>query len=217
MEHIRTWVSKTAVPCWEVDFGEVKLCWGAGLKEWVEESVTTGSMNHGSRQTAAVAVEAEEGGGWAGVGEGAGLLLFDQEEGRSDLQECRERVLILQKMNLTPDVMRQALKNLENKRVFRHRSIHVVKVVGEILESKVGRFGGVGVVGGDRGDFGHGESWREKEKAERDRRRLAVGDRREEREGRRTGERAHLMVQTVCFSLLMVQMSEWLRDLPLNG
>ncbi|VFQ73503.1 unnamed protein product [Cuscuta campestris] len=27
----------------------------------------------------------------------------------------------------------------------------------------------------------------------------------------------HLMVQTVCFSLLMVQMSEWLRDLPLNG
>ncbi|VFQ59301.1 unnamed protein product [Cuscuta campestris] len=29
--------------------------------------------------------------------------------------------------------------------------------------------------------------------------------------------RQHLMVQTVCFSLLMVQMSEWLRDLPLNG
>ncbi|VFQ95180.1 unnamed protein product [Cuscuta campestris] len=27
----------------------------------------------------------------------------------------------------------------------------------------------------------------------------------------------HLMVQTDCFSLLMVQMSEWLRHLPLNG
>ncbi|VFQ65106.1 unnamed protein product [Cuscuta campestris] len=83
----------------------------------------------------AAAAGAEEGcGRLAGAIDGVGLLLFDEEKSGPNFQEGREWILVLQKLNLTPDVVRKALKNLEYKSMFGDRSIHVVQVLGEILE-----------------------------------------------------------------------------------
>ncbi|VFQ96470.1 unnamed protein product [Cuscuta campestris] len=83
---------------------------------------------------AAATAGAKEGSRRPGVGEGVGLLLFHEEEGRANFQERRERILILQEVHLVPNVLGQALKNLENEGMFGHRSIHIVKVVCQSFE-----------------------------------------------------------------------------------
>ncbi|VFQ84583.1 unnamed protein product [Cuscuta campestris] len=86
-------------------------------------------------RVSAAAAGAEEGSEWrSGAIYSVGLLLFNEEQGGPNLQERREWILILQKLNLTPDVVREALKNLEYKGMFGDRSIHIVEILGEILE-----------------------------------------------------------------------------------
>ncbi|VFQ85064.1 unnamed protein product [Cuscuta campestris] len=60
----------------------------------------------------AAAAGAEEGRRQAGAMGGVVLLLFDEQESRMDLQKGGERSLVLKKRNLSPDVLRQTLKNL---------------------------------------------------------------------------------------------------------
>ncbi|VFQ74438.1 unnamed protein product [Cuscuta campestris] len=86
------------------------------------------------RWTPAATAGGKEGHRRVGAVGGVGLLLFEEQQGRADLQKSGERSLILEKSNLISDVLRQTLKNLQNQGMFGHRSIHIIEIISEIFE-----------------------------------------------------------------------------------
>ncbi|VFR03098.1 unnamed protein product [Cuscuta campestris] len=154
-EHSWAWMAKSAVPGRKVDCCEAdgltliratSTSTPASTLSAVAASVLT-AVGAPSRAAAglpplafagcvvaAATAGAKEGSVRPRVGEGVGLLLFHQEEGRTNFQERRERILILQEVHLAPNVLGQALKDLENESMFGYRSIHIVKVVRQIFE-----------------------------------------------------------------------------------